>query len=342
MLFKYSISFILLILAIGQAVAQKLDVQFSAISFLDNREYKEFTERSRTYSGSRVAIDFGLALDSSNNFRFGANGLHEFGAKPFFKKVEPVIYYQYQSKRWLFNAGAFPREGLISDFPRALLNDTLRYFRPNIEGLLARYETNRFNGLIFIDWLSRQTATDREQFIFGTSGKYRIHQSALIYSKYFFYMFHDAGAAIKAPDDRIRDNGVLFLKLGLDLTHKQTILDSLTIDAGGILSLERTRGVTGFRKPLGFVSSVYLSYKRFSLYDEFYRGQGHYIIYGDAYYAKKLYNRIDLIYTPFLFKKIKGQFIFSFHQTSASAGSNQQAFRVTYDLGRLPLAKVTR
>ena len=37
-----------------------LDVDFSGLGFLDNREYKDFVARSRTYSGTRTAIDFGL------------------------------------------------------------------------------------------------------------------------------------------------------------------------------------------------------------------------------------------------------------------------------------------
>jgi len=75
------------------------------------------------------------------------------------------------------------------------------------------------------------------------------------------------------------------------------------------------------------------------LFDEFYAGQGHHIDYGDSYFSKKTYNRLDVIYTPFLFKGIKGQFVFSFHQTPESVGSNQEAFRIIYDLGRKTIAK---
>src|SRR6195952_5358756 len=117
------------ILSTTAALAQQsLDVNFNGLGFLDNREYKAFIPRSHTFSGTRTTLDFGLNLDSLNHFIVGVNGLHEFGAKPFFGDVAPVAYYSYESKKWLFNAGMFPREGLTTNFPRALLTDTLRYY----------------------------------------------------------------------------------------------------------------------------------------------------------------------------------------------------------------------
>lgn len=319
--------------------AQSIDVHFNGLGFLDNHEYKEFVARSRTYSGTRTALDFGLNLDSLNSFVVGVNGLHEFGAKPFFGKVDPVAYYQYKSDRWQFNAGAFPREGLLTNYPRALLNDTLRYFRPNVEGLLARYQNHHGYETFWLDWVSRQTVTDREQFIFGASGKYTPKADGNFYISHYFLLLHDAGAEVLLPTDHINDNGGAQVRLGMDFSHKQTTFDSLSVEAGGMISLERQRGIDGFKIPKGFVASVYLSYHKLALFDEFYAGQGHEIVYGDSYYSKKTYNRVDVIYTPFLFKNIKGQFVFSFHQTSESTGSSQQVFRVTYDLGRKTIAR---
>ncbi|GAA4910434.1 hypothetical protein GCM10023313_11980 [Mucilaginibacter defluvii] len=322
------------------ASAQALDLGFNALGFFDNREYKGYANRSRTYSGTRFAFDLGLHLDSNNRFVAGLNGLHEFGARPFFGKIDPVMYYQYTGQRWQFNAGAFPREGLVSDFPRALLNDTLRYFRPNVEGLLARYQHGRFTTTVFIDWMSRQTATDREQFLFGSSGGLAPGDDGVIFGKYFVYMFHDAGAAVLRPDDRLSDNGAAQFRIGLDLSRKQHFLDSLSLEAGGMFSFERTRGLGGWRTPKGFVASAYLAYRRFALFDEFYQGEGHNLIHGDRYFSQRFYNRLDVIFTPFLFRGIKGQFIFSFHQSPQGAGSNQQAFRITYDLGRRTLLRL--
>jgi hypothetical protein len=325
------------ILTARSVSAQTVDIHFNGMGFLDNREYKEFVLRSRTYSGTRLALDVGLNLDSVHHFIVGVNGLHEFGASPFFLKVNPVAYYSFTGKSWLFNAGEFPREGLLTDYPRAMLNDTLRYYRPNVEGLLTKFHNDHVSETVWIDWVSRQTNTDREQFLFGFSGKYQPFLNGPFYLSHYFFLLHDAGPAIAIPNDHIQDNGAAQVKLGLNFSHK-TFLDSLSFEAGGMLSLERTRGIDGFQKPAGFVANAYLSYKRFALFDEFYKGDGHNITFGDAYYQRKTYNRLDIIYTPFLYNGLRGQFVLSLHQTPGYF-SNQEAFRVTYDIGRKRLAK---
>ncbi len=135
----YPILFILIISSTASFAQSSLDIHFNGMGFLDNREYKDFVARSRTYSGTRLDLDLGLNLDSLNHFIVGVNAIHEFGAQPYFLKVNPIAYYKYESSKWLFDAGEFPREGLIDNYPRAMLNDTLRYYRPNVEGLLAKY-----------------------------------------------------------------------------------------------------------------------------------------------------------------------------------------------------------
>ncbi len=330
---------LMLLLSVKICVAQNLDIHFNGYGFFDNREYRAFEPRSRTYSGARAALDLGVNLDSVNYFRFGLNGIHEFGEKPFFSKADPVIYYSFTGKKgWLFNLGAFPREGLITDYPIALLNDTLQYFRPNVQGLLTRYQSPWGKETIWIDWVSRQTTIDREQFIFGASGKYLPNPYGPFFLSHYFMLLHDAGAAVLLPNDFIRDNGGGQLRVGLDFSHK-TFLDSLTVEAGGMLSLERVRGLDGFQIPKGFVAEINLNHKHFGLRDNFYAGQGHHITYGDSFYSKKMYNRLDLIYTPFIYSQIRGSFILSFHQSPGNLGDSQQAFRLTYDIGRKNLVR---
>ncbi len=327
--------------AFAQQQQPTVDVNFNALGFLDNREYKAFIPRSHTFSGTRTTLDFGLNLDSLNHFIVGANMLHEFGAIPFFGDVAPVAYYNYQSKAWLFNAGEFPREGLTTNFPRALLTDTLMYYRPNIQGLLARYTSDdgTFTETGLIDWLSRQTDVEREQFMFAASGKWRPNPYGPFYASHYFLMMHDAGAGILLPDDHIGDNGGFEIKLGLDLTHKQHTLDSLSFEAGTLVGMARDRGLTGWQMPAGFVANFFASYHRFAFFDEFYRGQGARITYGDSFYEKSFYNRLDIIFTPFLYNHIKGQFVASFHFSPNHFNDNQEVFRVSYDLGRKVISR---
>ena len=210
------------------------------------------------------------------------------------------------------------------------------YYRPNIQGLLARYTSNdgTFTETGFIDWLSHQTDVEREQFMFAASGKWRPDVYGPLYFSHYFMLMHDAGAAILLPGDYIGDNGGFEVKAGLDLTRKQTTFDSLSFEAGTLVGMARARGIGGWHMPAGFVANFYASYHRFAFFDEFYRGAGAHIAYGDAYYEKPVYNRLDIIFTPFLYNHIKGQFIASFHFSPGQFNDNQEAFRITYDLGR--------
>ena len=331
---------LLLLLSTGVFAQGSLDIHFNGLGFMDNREYSAFVPRSRTYSGTRTALDLGLNLDSLNHFVVGINGIHEFGARPFFLTVDPVAYYHYESKKWIFDIGEFPREqGNISQYPRSMLNDTLQYYRPNIQGLMTNLHTQYGFETIWIDWISRQTATDREQFIFGDFGTYIPKPGKAFFLSHYFYMLHDAGAEILLPNDHIADNGVAQVRLGLDFSHRHPAFDSIKVDAGAMMSLERVRGLDGFQMPLGFVASLFVSHHRFAIYDEFYAGKGHHVDLGDSFYEKTCYNRLDIIYSPFVFKHIKGQFILSLHQSPGYIGDSQQAFRLVYDLGRKKLVK---
>ena len=339
MIKKLYLLVILLVLTTGASFAQdSLDVHFNGLGWLDNREYKAFIPRSRTYSGTRTELDLGLHVDTANSFIVGTNAIHEFGAQPYFLNAVPVAYYQYHSKKWLFNAGEFPRAGLIDDYPRAMLNDTLMYYRPNVEGLLARYTSDHFWQTGWIDWVSRQTDTQREEFLFGAEGKYMPNPNGIFYIRDYFLEEHDAGAAILLPTDHIFDNVALEIRLGLNLT-KKTSLDSLSIEVGNLSSALRERGVDGWQAANGVVASVYAGLHRFAAFDEFYAGQGSVIYYGDSYYTKSFYDRLDLIWTPFLSGHVKGQFVASFHFSPGHYNDNQEVFRVTYDLGRKTIAR---
>jgi hypothetical protein len=301
--------FILLSLSATISQAQELEGNLSFFGFMDNREYMKSRRYSQTIFGSRISPEIGLRIDSIHRLRVGFNALYEFGSKraKFFDKIEPVIYYQYEKDKIDFFIGSFPRVNLVDDYPRALLSDTLNYYRPNIQGMLGKYETNKFRETIWLDWTSRQTDIDRETFIFGLSGKY---QPGKFFITHHAYMFHNAGAAIEVPGDNLQDNGAAMVKIGVDLS-KNTFLDSLTIAAGGMMSFERTRSVSDFITPKGFVADLYAGYKRFSITNSFYSGEGHHIILGDKFYDAKTYDRVDFGWTPILFKNISGSFVFS-------------------------------
>ncbi|MET4083460.1 hypothetical protein ABIB40_003432 [Pedobacter sp. UYP30] len=331
---------VLLFLTINNfgAKAQTIEGNLNYFGFMDNREYARSKRFSQTIFGNRISPEIGLKLDSFNRFRVGFNALYEFGSQKntFFDKIEPVIYYEHKKNNWNFFIGSFPRLNLVDDYPRGLLRDTLQYYRPNIEGMLVKYQTKKFKETVWLDWTSRQTAKDKETFLFGFSGKY---QPGIFFLSHYAFMFHNAGAGVPIPGDFLQDNGGLQAEIGLDLSNK-TKLDSLTISGGAMFSIERTRAISSkFNTPVGFISNFYASYKKFSIQNTFYVGQGHHVIYGDSFYTSRNYDRIDFGYTPIKYKNLEGKFVFSYHIVDGAL-DNQQAFFLRYNIsGKKDLKK---
>ncbi|WP_026897836.1 hypothetical protein [Daejeonella oryzae] len=324
---KYILTVFLLVTSLVSINAQHLEGNISLHAFADNREYANSNRFSQTIFGARFSPEIGLLIDSVHRIRVGFNALHEFGSPKFAAKIDPVIYYQYQKDKWDFYIGSFPRQNLLTDYPRVIFKDTLTYYRPNIEGMLAKFQTRHGNEKVWIDWTSRQTDLDRETFLFGISGKY---QTGIFFTEHYAMMFHNAGPGIDIPGDHIQDNGAAAIKLGIDLSDK-TLLDSLTFNIGGVMSFERTRNVSDWQTPKGYLLEMHAAYKRFAFSNSFYQGNGHQLIYGDQFYTAKTYNRSDFFYTPIKYKNIEGQFIFSFHFLEGEV-DNQQAFSLRYNL----------
>ncbi|MBK0383167.1 hypothetical protein I5M32_09375 [Pedobacter sp. SD-b] len=336
------ISFILSTLLstlVFSAKSQTIEGNLNYFGFMDNREYARSKRFSQTIFGNRISPEIGLKLDSFNRFRIGFNALYEFGSQKhtFFDRVDPVIYYEHEKNNWSFFIGSFPRLNLLTDYPVGLLRDSLNYYRPNIEGMLVKYQTKQFRETVWLDWTSRQTAKDKETFLFGFSGKY---QPGMFFLSHYAFMYHNAGAGIPIPGDFLQDNGGLQAEVGLDLS-KKTILDSLTLSGGVMFSIERTRAISSsFNTPAGFISNLYASYKKFSVKNTFYNGNPHHIIYGDSFYTTHgYYDRVDLGYTAIKYKNLEGKFVFSYHFLEGVL-DNQQAFFLRYNIsGKKDLKK---
>lgn len=313
--------------------AQDVGWQVRFHGFADNREYAHSGRHSQSILGVRIAPEIYFSLDSSHFLHAGINYLHEFGSQENMSgSVLPTIYYNYKRQGHDFYIGMFPREGLLSGYHRAILNDTLRYYRPNIEGLLWRYTGNMFHQQLWIDWTSRQTATEREQFLAGMSGHVNI---GMAYLSHQITLWHNAGSKKIAGVDQlpIRDNGAAMVKLGVDLTSSW-LLDSLDISSGGLIAYDRLRGIYGWRTPKGFIVDLYAEYRKFFVANSFYAGENLPIVYGDRFYTATRYNRLDLGWKPLQYKGLEGQFTLSIHITPGAV-DNQQQFSLRYQIGRL-------
>ena len=192
--------FIALIFISTLSTAQKFEYSTIFEGIGDNREYFSEKAKPQTILGARGAFEIGTSIDG-HKLRAGISELYEFGSHIDFHKPKLILYYQNKKEKTNFLFGSFPRRGLI-DFPLAMLTDTLLYYRPNIEGMFGevKWDWGKQNG--FVDWVSRQTDTKRENFMAGFSGEV-FHKNLFIQN--YLLLYHDAGPAIDILDDHIKD-----------------------------------------------------------------------------------------------------------------------------------------
>ncbi len=280
-------------------------------TFLDNREFFNNYTQPQTIFGSKLAVSAGFSLDSVHIFQVGADLLYEFGSESKDIKVKPIIYYKYNTEKIQFSFGAFPRISNI-DYPRILHNDTLAYYRPNVEGGLLRLKTKKGEQKIWIDWTGRQSETVNEGFMAGTFGSYTF---ANFFFENYYYMYHHAG---KFNEHYLRDNGGGLLLLGLDATEKHHMI----FVTGLAFSTDRVRP-DPFDVAVGFYNRIEYIHKKYLGRITHYLGKGLSLAHGDPFYKSGNYLRLDAEANFIQHRNVGVQLKFSFHVTDEGLDSSQ-------------------
>jgi len=224
--------------------------------------------------------------------------------------------------------GVYLRVSLVDGFSKALLSDTLQYYRPNFSGILFRYEKKNIFQQIWIDWKSKQTEPQREQFLVGLSGK------VLVGDFYFGHeavLWHNAFAKNHDPSIHIQDNAAVTGRVGWNLSP-HVKLDSLALSVGGLVSFSRDRSTDYWTTPKGLIVEGHIAYRSFYIHDVLYIGEEQAIALGDSFYSQSQYNRLDLGWEPFRSNRLSANLALSFHFTQGAI-DNQQTLNLRYNIG---------
>jgi len=280
-------------------------------TFLDNREYFNRYTKPQTIFGSRLGITAGFSLDSVHLLQVGSDFLYELGSTYEDIKIKPIVYYKYRTENVQFTFGSFPRDTNV-EYPKILHNDTLAYYRPNVEGGMLYLKIKKGYQKIWIDWTGRQTETVNEAFMAGTYGKYNFDK---FFFENYYYMYHHAGTLTK---HFLRDNGGGLFLLGLDATEKHHMI----FVTGLAFSTDRVRPdpydvSIGFYNRLEYVNKIYVG--RITHY----LGKGLSLAYGDPFYKAGNYLRFDAEANFIQHKNVNLQLKFSFHVTDDGLDSSQ-------------------
>jgi hypothetical protein len=340
---KNGILLLIFLLITTTGISQEKLWKVDIFSFFDNTEFRHSAVQiPQTMSGIRFAPELGLSWDSVHNVDIGINVLHEFGSKKAIDNFSPVIYYTFDKAPFRFYMGAFPRKNAVEEYPRIFFQDSISYYRPDINGLFWEFYRNNNYINVWLDWTSRQSQTIRETFFMGFAGRYNL---GFLYLQHFGYMFHFAGKKNPIADEPLHDNGLFLTSLGLDFA-KATNFEKLEANAGWVVGLERSRGdQTGWFFEPGILLEAKIEYKGIGIFNSFYKGHSQMKYYnihtnelywGDPVYRAKTYNRSDM-YINFLNNNtVNIKFIYSLHFVENKVYS-EQLLKVIFDLNNFEI-----
>ncbi|MCL1938019.1 MAG: hypothetical protein FWF52_06465 [Candidatus Azobacteroides sp.] len=341
MLKNYCILFLIFTSIYTSSVfSQEMVWKANVRSFFDNTEFgRSSVQMSQTMAGVHLAPEIGLSWQNKHRIFAGVDILHEYGSNKAIDYYDPVIYYEYDGKPFRFYMGAFPRRGLLDQYPRMFFQDSIQNYRPVLNGFFWEIYSDKNYANIWLDWVGRQTSQQRESFFMGWSGRY---QRGPFYAEHLAYMFHFAKTMKADTTESVHDNGLLLTSLGVDLASAADF-EVLEAKVGWSMGLDRDRDAGVWNKPQGLLSELKIEYRGLGLFNTYYKGgrqQAFYNAYsnqlywGDPIYRSKEYNRADFYIQLIHSSVVKLKFIYSFHSTEKSLYQSQ-ALYASFDLNNL-------
>ena len=209
----------------GRTRDRKTGLKASAevLYYFDNREFAysgDYPLASMTTHAVVLTPALELYMNtgksSKHSLVLGCDLSHDMGSgtwKDFFR--EGLLYYHGQSgsARGRFDAyaGIFPKSAMHSEWSEAVFSDLNRFLDRNMEGLLLRWESDRFMTEAACDWMGLKGYDRKERFQILCAGEWtplRYFSAGWNVSYY-----HYAGSEL-APG--VADNGLgsVFVKLG--------------------------------------------------------------------------------------------------------------------------------
>ncbi len=315
----------------------------------DNREYASMSSGydSETLFGAYLAPKVGLGFGKGHSVFAGADIYKFFGQEEPYLEYDVLLYYQYDSRRFQANAGAFPRRRMEGYYPEAFM-DTRLFFDGNFEGALLRYKARWLRAELIADWSGRIAENTREKFSVYSFGEFGASWLNLSYS---FMMTHYANSYSVAG---VVDNVWVYPHIGSDLSRFLPRRMGLDLRAGWIQTFQNDRRLgEGYVLPGGFQGELTLKYRGFAVRNTIYLGDnlmpfwdhtddlglsyGANLYYGDPFYSTEsgLYDRLELSYS-YDFGNLMSVKLASVHHYDGLDWGWQQLVYLTVNLNNLP------
>ncbi len=331
-----------------EAQAQQVVWGASFDFFFDNREYKSEINWPQTLFGARIAPELGIRWQQRHSLMMGVDLLANFGTKPFQTDNEIFGYYQYDGPKFKAWAGVIPRRKTIGDYPSVFFSDSVRYYDPNLTGLLLQYSGGRGYVEFGCDWNSMLSTDKREKFLLFSAG--RINQG-MFYGGYHLSMYHHAGTI---TEDGVVDNILLHPHIGADFS-KMTGLEKLSLQVGWLQAFQNDRKYVGeYVTPGGAQIELKVQMWKLGIFNTLYAGKnlmpyyvadpsldyGPGLYWGEPWYRTEnnIYDRLEIYWEPIRNDIMKLR-VASVHHFDGKKWGWQQKVLFSIDLGQRKLFK---
>lgn len=334
----------ILLLGTLSASAQQFLWDVTLDSRFDNREYDTPLCKNQTLFGARLTPEVGLGWGMGNMIKAGVDVGADFGDRISNGRIEPIVYYGYNSNKFNAYVGIFPRKHMMGGYSSAFFCDSVDFYDANLEGVLLQYVGKRGYVEFGCDWNSRIGKDAREKFMLMSSARFN---TKLFYMGYNLSLYHHA-ATSQLPG--VVDNVLVNPFLGLDLSRIMP-LDTVTLQVGYMQAMQNDRKYVGeYVTPHGVQIELQFQKYRFGIYNTLYLGDnlmpyyattesgnpsyGNGLYYGDPFYRTEsgVYNRLEVYWQPISHKGMNLR-IASVHHFDGDAWHWQQMIKFAVNIG---------
>ena len=300
---NWLLAILTLLLCIPPLAAQEVEWSVDASALLCNREGGDDSfALDQTFIFTRLAPEVGISMmDGEHVLKGGMVWYQPMIDDLSGYKVLPTLYYRYnRPDGWHVTAGLMPRTLMAKRMPRYMWSDSLNYCQPNLRGIMAQLIKPAGYTEVAVDWRQMQTEHQREAFTTMVNTDWRV-AGPLRLGGHVQYS-HLAKSISHAEGEFVNDDLLINPMVGFDFSHK-TVLDSLRIDVGSIITMERNRENNHWLNQAGFVAIATVRWRWLQFDETFYAGKelmplfplhGNLLNLGDPYFNNKLYSRSDL------------------------------------------------
>lgn len=268
-------------LSFGQTLLTKGNLDF----FFDNTEFAGSSYTfDQTMSGLHLRPEIGIGWDKKHAIYTGVDLLKKMGSNSTIDQTVFLAYYQYKDKNTFFQVGSFAKNNLFDDYSSFFFQDSVKYYRPAVNGLyLKKGDKSRYYKL-WLDWTGLQSPTVRESFFLGATAYNEFNKN--LFADFQMYVFHYAGTRPSLPDQHVCENILAQASVGYKYSDKNW--NKIIVSAGILAGYERNRKYLNDPYiPIGFVRRVDVEYKRWGTENLIYSGKRRMKLYNE--FGNQLY-----------------------------------------------------